>query len=130
MEESLTAKCWYRQAPEGLYCPGACPTPSPPFGYLPDFTRFMTCGCWGCPVLGGGGRAGTNHRPELARLYGRGWSHATPDERPYLPVIKCRIENRSLAELVRDGFEQEWEIVPILADLVEMLKMNRPYGVR
>ena len=80
--------------------------------------------------MGEGGRAGTNHRPELTRLYERGWSHATPDERPYLLVIKCRIENRSLAELVRDRFEQGLEIVPILADLEEVLKSNRPYGLK
>jgi hypothetical protein len=66
-------------------------------------------------------------RPELGRLYERAWSHATPEERLYLPVIQCRIETGSLAEIVRDRYEREREIVPILTDLAEALRTNRPY---
>lgn len=72
-------------------------------------------------------RGTAGHRPELDRLYERAWSHAMPEERLYLPVIKSRIENGSLAELVRDRFERDREIVPILADLADGLKTNRPY---
>jgi glutamate---cysteine ligase / carboxylate-amine ligase len=66
-------------------------------------------------------------RPELFRLYERAWSHATPDERLYLPVIRSRIEHGSLAELIRDRFEREREVVPILTDLAMALKTNVPY---
>jgi hypothetical protein len=75
-------------------------------------------------------RGGTSGlRPELGRLYERAWSHATPEERLYLPVIKCRIEHGSLGEIVRDRFEKEGEIVPILVDLAMALKTNRAYGI-
>ncbi len=68
-------------------------------------------------------------RPELSRLYERAWLHATPEERRYLPVIRCRIENGSLAELIRERFDREKEIVPILAELAEGLRTNQPYGI-
>ncbi|MDD1683817.1 MAG: hypothetical protein LUO98_08285, partial [Methanoregula sp.] len=67
-------------------------------------------------------------RPELQQLYERAWSHATAEERLYLPVIKNRIGHGSLAEIVRDRFEREGEIGPILSDLAMALKTNRPYG--
>jgi glutamate---cysteine ligase / carboxylate-amine ligase len=67
-------------------------------------------------------------RPELMKLYSLAWGHATADERMYLPCIRERIENGSLAEQVRERFEREGEIVPILADLAEALETNRPYG--
>jgi hypothetical protein len=66
-------------------------------------------------------------RPELQQLYERAWSQATPDERLYLPVIKTRIEKGSLAELVRDRFEREREIGPVLTDLATALRTNVPY---
>jgi hypothetical protein len=66
-------------------------------------------------------------RPELQQLYTRAWGNATAEERLYLPFIKERIEHGSLSELVRDRFEQEGEVVPILADLALALKTNVPY---
>jgi hypothetical protein len=66
-------------------------------------------------------------RPELQQLYARAWGNATAEERLYLPFIKERIEHGSLAELVRDRFEQEGEVVPILADLALALRTNVPY---
>lgn len=68
-------------------------------------------------------------RPELSRLYERAWSHATPEERLYLPVVWERIEHGSLAELVAGRYDREREIVPILVDLATSLKTNRPYGL-
>jgi Glutamate-cysteine ligase family 2(GCS2) len=67
-------------------------------------------------------------RPELQRLYERAWSHATPDERQYLPVIRYRIDHGSLAELMQERFKRERDIIPILADMAVALKTNRPYG--
>jgi len=66
-------------------------------------------------------------RPELQQLYTRAWDHATPEERLYLPVIEERIEHGSLAEIVRNRFEHEREIAPILSDLSVALKTNVPF---
>jgi glutamate---cysteine ligase / carboxylate-amine ligase len=66
-------------------------------------------------------------RPELQQLYTRAWGCATPEERLYLPVIRDRIGHGSLAELVRERFEREQEITPILTDLANSLKTNVPY---
>jgi hypothetical protein len=66
-------------------------------------------------------------RPELLQLYSRAWDHATAEERLYLPFIRDRIEHGCLAELVRDRFEREGQIVPVLSDLADSLKTNRPY---
>ncbi|MDO9324485.1 MAG: glutamate-cysteine ligase family protein, partial [Methanoregula sp.] len=41
-------------------------------------------------------------RTELETLYDAAWKHATADERVYLPVIRQRIFQGSLAELMRD----------------------------
>jgi len=75
-------------------------------------------------------REGTaSFRPELQGLYTRAWSHATAEERLYLPFIRERIEHGSLAELIDNRFEREREIGPILSDLAMALKTNRPYGM-
>jgi hypothetical protein len=68
-------------------------------------------------------------RPELRQLYTRAWDHATAEERLYLPVISNRIEQGSLAELVRERYKREREIVPVLSDLATSLQTNRPYGL-
>jgi glutamate---cysteine ligase / carboxylate-amine ligase len=68
-------------------------------------------------------------RPELQQLYAKAWGCATAEERLYLPVIRDRIGHGSLAELIRDRFEREGEVVPILTDLATALKTNRPYGM-
>ena len=66
-------------------------------------------------------------RPELQQLYAKAWDHATLDERFYLPFIRERIEHGSLAELIRDRFDREREIMPILEDLATALKTNTPW---
>lgn len=66
-------------------------------------------------------------RPELQQLYTKAWDHATTEERLYLPFIKDRIENGSLAEIVHERFKREGEIAPVLADLARSLKTNMPY---
>jgi hypothetical protein len=67
-------------------------------------------------------------RPELERLYTAAWRHATDDERLYLPVIQERIRRGSLAELIRERFRRDHAISPLLADMAECLKTNRPYS--
>lgn len=66
-------------------------------------------------------------RPELEQLYKTAWSHATDEERMYLPVIHDRIEQGSLAELIRNRFLEEGETLPILYDMAMCLKKNSPY---
>jgi glutamate---cysteine ligase / carboxylate-amine ligase len=66
-------------------------------------------------------------RPELHALYTQAWSRATPEERLYLPFVKDRIEHGSLGEIIRERYEREREIIPILADLACALKTNVPY---
>jgi hypothetical protein len=66
-------------------------------------------------------------RPELERLYGAAWKHATEDERFYLPIIHERIQYGSLAELMRDRFLKEGDMIPILAEMAACLRSNNPY---
>jgi hypothetical protein len=67
-------------------------------------------------------------RDDLMRLYDMAWQQATPVERTYLPVIEDRIINGSLAERIRDRISEGSEIVPILSELAECLRVNRSYG--
>jgi glutamate---cysteine ligase / carboxylate-amine ligase len=66
-------------------------------------------------------------REDLEQLYTAAWTHATPGERLYLPVVKDRIENGSLAELMRERYERSGSIIPVLADLALALRTNTPY---
>jgi gamma-glutamyl:cysteine ligase YbdK (ATP-grasp superfamily) len=68
-------------------------------------------------------------RPELQRLYDAAWNHATDDERQYLPVIRQRIEQGSLAELISRRYKKEQDMIPVLTDLVTCLKFNTPYNL-
>ena len=73
-------------------------------------------------------RCGTRGlKPELERLYDIAWKHATEDERQYLPVIKDRICQGSLAELMQDRYKKMDEFLPLLSDLAECLCKNKPY---
>ena len=67
-------------------------------------------------------------RPELERLYDAAWSHATDEERMYLPIIYNRIHYGSLAELISTRFRNEGEIIPILSDMAMSLRSNTPYS--
>lgn len=67
-------------------------------------------------------------RNDLERLYSIAWDHATDDEKKYLPVIQKRIINGNLAELIRDRFENDGDILPIMADMAQCLRHNHSYG--
>jgi hypothetical protein len=69
----------------------------------------------------------TGLQPELLQLYTASWKHATAEERPYLPVIKNRIEQGCLAELIRHRYEKDHDIIPVLTDFVRNLKTNVSY---
>ncbi|HUW86141.1 MAG TPA: glutamate-cysteine ligase family protein [Methanoregula sp.] len=76
-------------------------------------------------------RGGTAEvKPELADLFNLAWKHANAEERLYLPVIANRIERGSLAELIRDRYERDGDIIPILHDMAMCLRMNSSYGDR
>ena len=66
-------------------------------------------------------------RPELEMLYDRAWSHATAEEREYLPFVRERIHAGSLAEIIRDRFAREGAIVPILSEIAQALETNEPF---
>lgn len=68
-------------------------------------------------------------RDDLVRLYDAAWRHATRDEQQYLPVIRDRILNGSLAERIRDRVADDGEILPVLSDMAGCLRSNASYGV-
>lgn len=74
-------------------------------------------------------RSGTaGLRPELTRLYEIAWKHATGDERAYLPIVENRIRQGSLAEQVRETFDRDRDLRPVLTDLAACLRENRAFG--
>jgi len=76
-------------------------------------------------------RSGTAElRPELQQLYDTAWHHATDDERQFLPIIRQRIGQGSLAELVTRRYKKEQEIIPVLEELAMCLKNNTPYSLQ
>jgi hypothetical protein len=76
-------------------------------------------------------REGTGpiHRT-LNQMYESAWQHATEDERMYLPIIRHRIVHGSLAEQMRDRYEREGDITPIMADMAQCLRKNHLFGYR
>jgi hypothetical protein len=67
-------------------------------------------------------------KDDLFRLYDAAWQRATPEERHYLPVIRDRIVNGSLAERMRERISRGDRIESIMADMAECLRTNTPYG--
>jgi len=73
-------------------------------------------------------RGGTSScRPELLRLYDAAYDAATPEERSYLPLVKRRIENGSVAELIVERLKDGEGAKTIFNDLAACLKANRPF---
>jgi hypothetical protein len=70
-----------------------------------------------------------NLKPELRQVFDIALRSANGDEKPYLALIKKRIEQGSLAELMRQRAAEG--IRPILEDMAESLRTNMPYrGLR
>jgi hypothetical protein len=63
-------------------------------------------------------------------LFYTAWDHATNDEQQYLLIIRQRIDQGSLAELVTRRYKKEQEIIPVLGDLAMCLKNNSPYSLQ
>ena len=68
-----------------------------------------------------------NLGPELEKLYQIAYQNSTDVEKSYLPLIAKRIENGSLAELMRRRFQETREIKPLLAEMEASLKNNIPF---
>jgi hypothetical protein len=66
-------------------------------------------------------------RPELGALFERACLHATPDERPYLPVIEGRIRQGSLATLMQERAAKDGSVLPFLHDCAACLRSNTSY---
>lgn len=73
-------------------------------------------------------RNGTeNLRPELEGLYRAAYDTSTEEERRYLPLVKHRIENGSLAEILIGQYKDSGDTKSLLPRLEEALRENRPY---
>ncbi|MDD1686914.1 glutamate-cysteine ligase family protein [Methanoregula sp.] len=68
-------------------------------------------------------------KAELGQLYDAAWQKATADERQYLPVIKDRIAQGSLAERMTRRISQGEPITSVLNDMADCLRTNRSYGL-
>lgn len=64
---------------------------------------------------------------ELAALYRRAAKAATADERRYLPLVRERIENGSLGQVLAERFRDTGDLQGIMNDLAMCLVENRPY---
>ena len=65
-------------------------------------------------------------KPELRKVFDIASKSANADERPYLALIRKRIEQGSLAELMRQRAAEG--IRPILEKMADSLRTNEPYG--
>lgn len=74
-------------------------------------------------IRGGTARLGG----ELAVLYRHAWKAADREERRYLPLIRERIEDGSLGEVLAGRFREAGDLQGIMQDLAACLKENRPY---
>ena len=111
---TASAPTW-RSAPSSVRSCGARPCPSRP-------TRMH---CWRSRrTRSGRGRQGSA-RNSGSSIPGMGACNAGGAAVP-ARSSRNRIEHGSLAEIVRERFEREREIVPILADLALALKTNVP----
>jgi len=73
-------------------------------------------------------RAGTaGLEDELAALYRRAEKEATVDERRYLPLVRRRIEEGSLGQVLAERFSDTGDLQGIMQDLAMCLEENRPY---
>jgi len=70
-----------------------------------------------------------NLGPELEKLYQIAYQNSTDVEKSYLPLIAKRIENGSLAELMRRRFQDTREIKPLLAEMEASLRNNIPFMI-
>ena len=68
-------------------------------------------------------------KPELENLYKIAYKNSTDEEKIYLPLIEKRIDEGSLAELMKRQFKETGQIKPLLAEMEWALKENRPFSI-
>ncbi len=68
-------------------------------------------------------------KPELERLLTYAWNAATKEEKKYLPIIKDRIIQGSIAEQMQNEFKKTGTLMEIIASMGESLCFNQPYGI-
>ena len=66
-------------------------------------------------------------RPELLRLWRAAERAAAPDERPYLPLVRERIEQGSIAELMMEWWKDERDLGAVMEAMAGSLRENIPY---
>jgi hypothetical protein len=66
-------------------------------------------------------------QPELEKLFQIAYLNSTEEENNYLPVVAKRIEQGSLAEMMKREFRETGEIKPQLAKMEKSLRENRSY---
>ena len=72
-------------------------------------------------------RGGTaSCRPELLRLYDAAFEAATCEERSYLPIVRKRIEEGSVAEIVTERMADGEDALELFRGLASCLSENRP----
>jgi hypothetical protein len=65
---------------------------------------------------------------DLKTLYRYAEKSATREELRYLPLIKRRIEEGSLGQILLERYRDTGDLRGIMQDLAMCLKENRPYG--
>jgi hypothetical protein len=66
-------------------------------------------------------------KPELEEIYQKAIVVATDDEKRYMPLVKARIEDGSLAELLQMKYQETGDIRSLLPDIEASLRENHPY---
>lgn len=66
-------------------------------------------------------------RPELRALFSKAAGAATPEEKPYLPLVQARIEHGSLAELMDRQIGAGGGMKELLESLSSSLRQNRAF---
>ena len=78
--------------------------------------------------------SGRSARAVCESLYAVAWKNASQQERKYLPIVRKRIDNGSLSEIIRERVEKKTQktdfreaVITIYSKLAESLMENRPY---
>lgn len=66
-------------------------------------------------------------RDELEKLYRHAEKSATREERRYLPLIRRRIDEGSLGQILQERFRDTGDLHGIMQDLATCLRENKPY---
>jgi carboxylate-amine ligase len=78
--------------------------------------------------------SGRSARAVCESLYAVAWKNASQQERKYLPIVRKRINDGSLSEIIRERVEKKIQktdfreaVITIYSKLAESLMDNRPY---